>query len=413
MNNVFNPEMEKIKIQKTIDKTYNKLNHKYSRNSDKNAGKTPLQKGFAIGLSIFTALLVFICAVVCLSTLINTKNQTPNNILGRSALKVASGSMTANSITIDGVEYPSGFKIGDNISVYPVNPRTLKKGDKIAFYVYPANYLLYHNVSKEEITDTIPPDTEPQLQLELCHLFGFHTPEITEAAKNGGMLTFHHITNVYEDENHKIWFKTKGSANPDYDTWFVSQEMVLGIYDETAFGKSILNTINFLSSDAGFLLFLLIPVSFVVLILLLSIVKGIKLSYIELDIVEKRRKLTDEDCVKNNIGFRMDKKTKYIVLGYAEEEEKPRYVSLLWQFGTEPYDVQQYVTRRNISMPIKKLNDVIDTCQEKIKNGEKVEDVEIYYNTEKEKILAEEKVYENRLKSIQKILIKNKKEENN
>lgn len=410
----FNSSIETSEdIEKEIENVSRKLKRKYSRRSYLNEEKMlkhngPVAKTFSIIFTVITVLITLFSVIVCLSTLINSSNKNPNSLFGRSALQVSSGSMTAPSITIDGKEYESGFNIGDKITVCPVDPHTLKPGDKIAFYAYQKNYLQYHSLTKHEIY--VSPDLQPKAKLQFCHYFGFHTPEIVQAGKDGGMLTFHHITNVYEDQNHKLWFKTQGSANAEKDSWFISEEMILGIYDDSSFGKSVLGVIDFLGKDIGFIIFLLVPIALIIAILLHSVILDLQLSLLELDVVEQKRKLTDEICVKYKVGFRMDTKTKYKVLQQAEENEKQRYVELLWPDGTEPDAMKKYVTKRKVMfLPIKKLLKVNQICEARFNAGEDIKEIAKYYAAEKAKIKQEERMLENKLKTIHKMLKEKKR----
>lgn len=397
---------------KEIERVSKKLKEKYSRKSAINEKQmlrkaSPVAKCFSVIFTIITIIITVFSFIVCISTFLNSSNKTPNCLLGRSALQVSSGSMTSEKIVIDGEEFSSGFNIGDKIAVCPVDPKTLKKGDKIAFYAWPENYLKYHSVSKHEITNQQNNPTKNKI--ELHHILGFHSKEITEAGRNGAMLTFHHITNIYEDENKKLWFKTQGSANASKDGWFISEEMILGIYDESSFGQAMLKTISFLGTGTGFYVFLLVPLVLIVAILLHSVILGLELSVLEMDVVEQKRKITDTICVKFKIGYRMDTKTKYKVLEQANEDQIKEYVALLWPDGEEPDAIKKYVTKRKIFLlPIKKLLKLNQICEERFNAGEDIKEIAKYYHTEKQKIKQEEKFLEEKLQKIHK-MVKNQK----
>ena len=98
--------------------------------------------------------------------------------------------------------------------------------------------------------------------------------------------------------------------------------MAVGIYTDSSIGNIVSALTQMMRSTLGFIMILLVPVSLLVLSLVHSFAKDLQLSLLELDVVEEKRKLTDEVCIKNKIGYRMDKKTKYKVLCQASEDEK-------------------------------------------------------------------------------------------
>lgn len=137
------------------------------------------------------------------------------------------------------------------------------------------------------------------------------------------------------------------------------------------------------------------------MLIVLSFAKDIQRAKLELDVVEEKRKLTDEICVKNGIGFSMDKKTKYKVLAQADEGEKQTYISLLWKDGTAPTSIKKYYLRKRILLSgMEKLLNLNRECEKRLKDGEKPEKVAKYYLAEKEKITKEQKAKEKRMKNI-------------
>lgn len=400
-------------IERAISRNGKKLAKKYSRQRSNvsegflDAEKNPVIKTLSILLTIITILVTSLSVILCTGTIVGSVNKTPAMFFGYSMMQVVTGSMTAESITIDGVQYDSGFNIGDKIVIHSVDTKTLKVGDKIAFYAYSKNYVQYHSVSKQEIQ--VPADTQTKYKTTFGQFFGFHTSAIVDAAQNKGMLTFHHITNIYKDENGKLWFKTQGSANANKDTWYISEEMVVGIYANSKLG-AILSSINqMMSNTLGFIMMLLIPVSLLVLSLVHSFAKDLQLSLLELDIVEEKRKLTDAICIKNKIGYRMDTKTKYKVLCQATDDEKPYYVSLLWHDGTAPNSIKKYLIRkRYVLEPTKQLLELNRECEKMYNSGKSMRTISKYYTEQKNKI--ENKVRENqlRMRAMQKSFAKNK-----
>ena len=407
--------IEDNSIEKVISRNSKKLSRKYGRRRSEvnedflDAENSPIVKILSLLLTLVTIVITGVSVILCMGTIVSSINHTPAMFFGYSMMQVATGSMTANSITIDGVEYESGFQIGDKIVIRAVDTKTLKIGDKIAFYAYSQNYVQYHNVSKEEIS--VPADTQTSYKTTFGQFFGFHTSQITNAAKNNGMLTFHHITNVYRDQNGKLWFKTQGSANANKDTWFISEEMVVGIYSGSKFGLFLVKVNQMMSSTLGFILILLVPIFLLVLNLVHSFARDLQLSLIELDIVEEKRKLTDPICIKNKIGYRMDTKTKYKVLCQANDDEKLYYISLLWHDGTAPNAIKKYVIRkRYILAPNKQLLDLNRECEKMYNEGKSMSAISKYYTQRKTQIQEKVKENEIRMKNMQKRILKAKGE---
>jgi hypothetical protein len=398
--------MEKTKVapmqnQVNLDKLSQKLTGKFGRKKSEPSAsltktKTKAQKIWSYVGSGMAVVFIVTCIIICVSSFCNIFNKSPNMIFGYSALQISSGSMTADSIEIGGKTYDSGFAIGDNIVIHPVDTHTLRIGDKIAFYAYPENYLKYHSLRKEEIQLS---DQPVKYKVSFGQFWGFHTKDVTEASTSGSMLVFHHITNAYMDENGKYWFKTQGSANAVKDSWFISEEMIVGIYDESAFGHAILSFILFLSSESGFIMFLLIPIIILIVLLIQSVWKHLYLSLLELDVVEQKRKITDDICVKNKLGFFMETTSKYKVLSQATKKEIPTYVKLLWPDGNEPYALNKYVhSKRLIMYPMKKLLKLNQLCEARYKEGENIKKIASFYNEQRQLIKRKEQMIKNRLK---------------
>ena len=377
--------------KKEIEKVAKKLQKKYSRRSNINVEllekkKTPLSKTLSIITNIIATITTLFCFLLCINTIVNAINHTPSRMFGYSTMQIASGSMSAKTISINATEYSSGFDIGDKIIVKTVEPTSLKVGDKIVFYAYSNNYLKYHSLSKEEIK--VDEQTPTVYKNTLSSALGFYSPESYDAGANGAMLTFHHITNIYKDENGSLWFKTMGSANNSKDPWFINESMVIGLYDDSIEASNVLNFLNFLSSDLGFGLFLLLPILIIVSILVRTTITELHLSLLELDVVEEKRKITDAVCVKNNIGYRMDTKTKYKVLAQANEDEKAKYIGLLWKDGSCSFSMDKYYKNKEENLnQIKELLNLNEICEDRFNHDEPIEDIAIYYIKEKQKIL--------------------------
>ncbi len=384
-------------VQKAIKRKARELEEKYSKNRKINEKflkpRSKLQKiisGIGTGICV---VLVTICFLLFCSV-VNCKIQKiPTSFAGFSSMTVSSGSMVK-----------SGFKIGDKVIAKSVNTKTLKDNDIIAFYVYRNNYKDF------KIEDAVQVDPSTIGKVEYATTFaGFFgsQPELRKQAANAKCsIVFHHIRHVYEDDTGKRWFTTYGSSNVDpageeTDVWYVSEDMVLGAYDDSGFGKMAAGILNWCSTPFGLILILLIPLILLGLSLVYDLARNIQCVKLELDIVEEKRKLTDSICVKNNIGFKMDTKTKYKVLAQAKPNEKMQYISLLWKRGSVPNNIQKYYMRKELMLkPNERLLNVNRECERRYKNGDNMEEVAKYYMEEKRKIKEDQLVQERNIRKL-------------
>ena len=306
-------------------------------------------------------------------------------------MRISSGSMEE-----------SGFDVGDNIVVKAVDVNTLRVGDNIAFYVYKDSYSTFN---RETSTKLNLDNTKIKYDINFLNFFGFPSKEIKQAVKADSTIVFHQISAIYQDQNGQKWFETKGTSNVGVDNWMTNEAYVVGIHNNSAFAKGLVVLLNYLTKNTNFLLLVLIPFAIFTVLIIFSFAKDIQRAKLELDVVEEKRKLTDEICVKNGIGFSMDKKTKYKVLAQAGDDEKEKYISLLWKDGTAPTSIKKYYIRKKIFLSgMKKLLNLNRKCEKMLKDGEKAENVAKYYLYEKEKILQEQKTKETRIKNIRRKL---------
>ncbi len=394
-------EKPDLSVQKVIDKTAKNLETKYSKTRKINEfilefNRTGWKKVISFLLSIILVILSSLCIVLGFSTAINKINKTLPNFAGYSVMQVSSGSMIA-----------SGFNIGDKIIIKDVDEKTLKVGDKIAFYVDQRDYMKYYSHDVEELYEFNEPHRS---NISFTEFLGIQSSELQEAGKSGCTIVFHEIIRVFEDENGARWFKTKGSSNASADVWFISENMVIGIYDDSGFAHFMGGILTFLLTKTGLVSAIIIPMSAIMIMLVYQFLKEFEYAKLEFDVVEEKRKITDPICVKNDIGFRMDNKTKYKVLAQAEGEEKFEYLPLLWENGNAPKNVKKYVYRKTILQHLnKKLLELNRKCQEDYKKGVKTQTIAKYYLAEKEKI---DKEYNKKLSRFNRIHNSYKKKTN-
>ena len=300
---------------------------------------------------IIRGILDFICFLLVLVGILfsivsfNCKNQnTPPSMFGYSNLQVVSGSMVK-----------SGFNIGDNVLVRATNTDTLKDGDIIAFYDYYPSYKNFDITGcKRIMPDTISDKT---YEVSFKQAFGFYSDEIKTAAKAESTLVFHHIRNVWEDENGVRWFQTYGSSNTVDDTWWIREDYILGSYVDTDSASILSHVLNWLSSTLALLLSLLLPMIILTGFILTDCITEIKNTFLEADVLDGIRQITDPKCIKRNIGFGMNKKNKLKIYKLAiTPEEKAVYASLLWKKDQMPANIKEEI---GIPLSLNKVKEIM------------------------------------------------------
>lgn len=388
-------EYEDPSLHELLNKTATELKQKYNKQRRINEKllkkKTPLQKAFSIVLDVVCLICFILGFVVCFSTINATINGQMPNFAGYSNLVISSKSMIA-----------SGYQVGDVVIIHSVDPSTLNVGDKIAFYVYAPSY---NNFNVENCENVSTQKSKTKYTLTFRQLFGFQSNEIKVADKSGSKIVFHHIGAIYQDENGERWFQTYGSSNAGNDSWWINEKYIVGIQDEGIVAKSAVGLVEFASKPYGVAV-LAIPVVILVGIMLISVLKNIQIAKLELDCVEEKRKITDEICVKNNVGYQMSKKTKLKILAQATDENREEYIKLLWRNGSAPNAIKKYYLRKKLLVSTnKELLNLNRKCEQMFKDGEKPTKIAKIYLTEKNKI---EKKSE-KIKARIKLFDKNKK----
>ncbi len=385
--------VEDDSVERTIAKVATKLNSKYSKKRKVNEWilkeLTGVKKVVSVLLNILFVIVIFCAGLLTISCIVSRANGTIPTFAGYSLMHISSGSMEA-----------SGFEVGENIVVKAVNTDTLRVGDDIAFYVYDNSYNDF-DLSNVDLLDL--EDTDAKTNITFANFFGFQSQAIKEAANAGSRIVFHQIYAIYEDENGERWFETKGTSNAGIDVWRINEVYVIGIYDDSGFGHTMALILNSLTNNSNFLLLLMIPFAIFTLLIVYNIVRDLQKAKLELDVVEEKRKLTDDICVKYGIGYSMDTKTKYKVLAQANDEEKQQYISLLWKDGSAPSSIRKYVIKKQLYLSgMKKLLNLNRECEKMFKDGEKPNDIAKYYIKEKEKILNEQSRKEKRVRDLRK-----------
>lgn len=387
--------VEDNSVQRAIERTAIKLQNKYNKKRKINEKflkkKSVAQKVFSIIFDVVCFILVIFSALLCFSAINSKIQKTAPSVFGYNNLTISSGSMVA-----------SGFEVGDTVIVRSVDTSTLKEGDIIAFYSYkPINSSFDINscegVEPEDIGE------RAYASLTFNNLLGIQSPQIKAAAKAGTSIVFHQIVDVLTDKSGHRFFETKGTSNnvSDLSTMgYVKDTMVLGVYVNTPVSNFMAVVLKWLSSIWGIVL-ILVPIIAMGAIIFLESLRDVQKAKLECDVVEEKRKLTDPICVKYEIGFGMDKKTKYKVLAQADDDMKNEYVELLWKRGTAPKNIVKYAKRKELVLRgNRKLLQLNRECEKMFADGESPIKISKYYIKQKESIAADQLRYERLLRKI-------------
>ena len=402
MNTLDITTIEDDSVNKKIKQVASRLYGKYTRKRKINEAKIEKQsktanKVLSIIFSVIMIILALLAGVFCVGTVLCKVNNAPPTFMGYSFMQVLTGSMTSETIEINGVTYESGHKKGENIVIRSVDTDTLKVGNKIAFVVYAESFNEYYKNERKEIS----PNANTKYNASFARLLGFYPDEIYTACKNGSRVVFHHVVEIYEDEFGARWFKTEGSSVGMKDYWVIKEDYVLGIYDTSRSGEVLSVMLNFMTTSLGFYLVILFPVILVGILWLGEVLRNLYYAKLECDVVEQKRKITDEICRKAQIGYRMSNKTKLKVLAQASLEEKQEYINLLWKGGKAPNKIKKYyIEKRILLKPIQQLLEVNQKCEKMLADQASHEDIARYYIKEKKNIKQQETRIKKQLKTI-------------
>ena len=397
-------------VKRAIEDVARRLQGKYTKKRKINekllAPRSKWFRALTIILNIL-CIIVIVCATTVFVSIVSAKAQNiPPSFGGYTMCEIASPSMEAEG---------EAFKKGNVVTVRNVDTKTLKEGDIIAYYYYDT----VNVVDGESFFPVDTSDFETKYSLTFAEFFGGKNDSIKEAASKKASRIFHKIVDVREDENGTRWFRTWGVSNyatkddpnsedgtvidydnPLYDNWYVSEDMVFGIYDNSSAGGFFSGLVKTFSNGGLVIIILLVPLCIVGLIIMLGFLKDIQIYKLQLDVIEEKRKITDSICVKNKVGLKMDNKSKYKVLAQADDADKNEYISLLWEDGKAPRGIKKYCLRKKMYLkPVEKLLKVNRECERRLKKGEDPLLVANYYTKEKEKLQKEQLEFERQFRS--------------
>ena len=375
---------EDQELNKLIKKTSKKLKTKFSKTRKVNEELLkpvhPVLKAISIFFNVFFIFLSVFCCFIGVSSFLLRLNNLPPTFAGYSVMTIATDSMVAD-----------GFDVGNTIVIKRTNPKSLNVGDNIAFYLYEKSYNEFYSHSTTLVNK---PKTDHQKIATLSNFLGLPTKEIKEAAKHDSKKVFHKIIRIYEDENGNYWFKTKGASNEDEDPWYVSEKMLIGVHTTSKGAHFFEGFLTLISYNIYALLIIIIPLIIVAAGLLIKSFKRVQITKLELDCVEEKRKITDEICVKNEVGFNMDTKTKLKILAQSSNENRSEYIALLWQNGTTPSNIRKYIIRKQFLLkPIQKILILNRECEKMFAQAYNPKQIAKYYIEQKKKIQKQQAKY--------------------
>ena len=284
-------------MQQTIDELEARFSpprrvrqHLLKKKVDKNKKKKWYQRLLSIFFNIIITIIIAFASVVVADTISSTVQGVCPAFFGFSNMQVVSQSMVR-----------SGFNVGGTLICRAVNPRTLRggnfmEGSIIAFY---RDSSVENKFSLEGSTLVTEYAENIEYDMSRPTLLNVRNTVMQQAGRMGSDIVFHHIKDIYIDANGQYWFKTYGSSNADplqegetiethvpkekgtevtsgIDSWYVNENLVVGIYDDSPAAKTMSFVVLIMSSGGGLML-LLIPIAIIAVILIRKYLKDIQL----------------------------------------------------------------------------------------------------------------------------------------
>jgi len=238
-----------------------------------------IQKKFTRIITLLSDVITIPVLILSLLTAFTMYNAKKNgyvpSLFGNSVVTVVSGSMRA-----------SGFEIGDTVLVRQVEPGALVVGDIIAFYAYvdpqnrpPSSFI--------ERTDEVGGS--------LSIIGGNRdTSSLNKAAEAGSQVWFHQIIGIGMDSR-GLWYRTKGTSNANPDRNWIYQDFIVGRYVEGSDNPMLRQTLSFMSSRLGIIVFAIIPSGISLILDTLTLIE-----LIDLYMLEKKQKRNAELLKETN-----------------------------------------------------------------------------------------------------------------
>lgn len=340
--------------------------------------------------TIVNVLLLPVVAVIIfmsVSVLVAYVNKTVPSFFGYSLISISSKSMEN-----------SGFNVGEIVIIQKAKPEAIEKGDYICYYKYATKSVVSARTLDEAVTTHT---TNKGAGFSFASLFGVPTTTEKKAAANQSVLIFHEVVDVRVDENGHRWFQTKGTSNYSEDSYYISQDVVVGVHHNNA--GVILNAMSWLYQNNLYALVILIPVLIVCVVLTINIMCGLYVALLENDVINRKIKIDDPVCVKWGVGFQMAEKEKYRVIAMTDPAARVDLIPFLWKKAEKPIMIQKYTLYQRIMYnKYKQLDDLNDECSKRIAAGADKFDTIVYYHDKEAQIKKEINEMHQRLKKLRK-----------
>ena len=374
--------------------------------------KTPIEKVINVIINIICWVVIFVAACVCVATLKCKTNNVITSIGGYSAVTIAPTGSMVNS----------GFNTGDVVLVKKCNVRALKgdqldehgnvvvRGDIIAYYKYFNSSIQNECNSMEVYTSSQANNESLNVSLTLSQFFGEQNNTINAAGKLQCSMIFHHVKEIRQDENGKLYFRTYGSSNTNAygdivaDGYWISEDVIVGRYYENG-SPIILSVFKVFSSSLGIIVLVSIPILVFMFMIFLDVMKYLQLATMEEDVLKGKLSLTDPVCVANHIGIRMNHTNKFKVLAQLSPQERIEAVSYLWQSPKDIQYMKKYFIKQKLLMHFdEQKSELKMEYADKLRDakGRKIATVEAEYHKKLRDIERQEAITIRKLKSIAK-----------
>ncbi len=137
---------------------------------------------------------------------------------------------------------------------------------------------------------------------------------------------FHQIVQIRIDTSGTIFYITKGTTNSS--TEIVREDLVAGKYVST--GSWLTGLVSFCASTEGMILLVVAPISFIVLIELLSILEQVNNILLEKKVIAREMPFDSKECDKARIGIEMREVDKIFYYDVMPQDYKYEVFDFLW-----------------------------------------------------------------------------------
>ena len=180
---------------------------------------------------------------------------------------------------------------------------------------------LYENVLNTEVGQNIPgtnftKQSVPENRHDLDYVRDLSSVRVY----------FHQIVQIRIDTSGTVFYITKGTANSSTET--VREDLVAGKYVPT--GSWLTGLVSFCASTEGMIALVVAPISFVVLIELLSILDQINNILLEKKVIAREMSFDSKDCKKAKIGAEMRDADKIFYYDVMPPDYKYEVFDFLW-----------------------------------------------------------------------------------